>query len=214
MVCFVVLWITGCDRFSKKSATATDRTIEVHAGIGVTNVCEVGMPLSRVRRAAPKVSTHGLYDGKWDLRRFTASRYILVPALSAIGTLHEGKVGVLTFYVRPNLRENIPGLIVRDSFRGNIAGGPSFEDAPVTKAQIEASFGAVQRGFTNSFDGTTSLNVREPFFRKNGDRETLHYYRQGISFDLEKDVVVSFTISKPIADGEPATVTVRGMPLR
>ena len=188
--------VLGC----QKSPTAIDNSaLVVQPGLGISNFCEVGMTLSQIRRANGKTTTHGIYDDSLSWRRLESwgrGRFVLVPSLAAIAPIGENQpVPLIEFYVQPYRAPMIPGLEVREPFRGKLAGDLSFKDRAVGKQEIERAFGSVNQVATNAAEALE--------FRKKGSRfthrisdgvEELWYPDKGVAFLLRSNVVASFQV--------------------
>jgi len=172
--------------------------IVVEPGRGVPKVCEVGMNFAAIRKATGEASTHGLYDRDlWSLKRLTQQRFVLVPSLGAIGVPEQkGGVPLLTFYVHQyDSSITSPGLVVTRPFRGGLGSQLSFSNHVVSRKEVEAAYGPVRQDVTNYAQVLPLADKSQPFSFRG---EKLHYPRLGLSFDLQNDAVISFSVWKPM----------------
>ncbi|HWN94186.1 MAG TPA: hypothetical protein VNT99_04070 [Methylomirabilota bacterium] len=191
---------SGCGKSAGSISRITDSSkIVVEPGRGVPKVCELGMTFREIKRATGEATTHGLYDRSWSLKRLTQERYLLVPTLGVIGIPGEkGGWELLTFHVQPyDSSISSPGLVVNSPFRGSVANRLSFNNRSVSRKEVEAAFGTVTQGSTNSSQSLKHIDKTQPFFIRSENVETFYYTQLGLRFRLESDVVTSFGVWKP-----------------
>lgn len=123
---------------------------------------------------------------------------MLIPSLGAIAYLGRNEpISEVKFFVEPHKEEIVPDLEVRNPFRGKLGDKISFEKS-VRRKDVEAVFGKIDRGTTNSAAVLGLLKAREPFWRKLGEEVEERYYpARGVSFVITSNIVTSFTIFKP-----------------
>jgi hypothetical protein len=162
------------------------------------------MSFAQIKRATRDATSHGPYDDSWKWKRLTGPRYILIPSLGAIGNQDDKRnVELIAFYTQPyDSSSTVPGLVVTNPFRGNVGGRLYFQNGPVGRNEIEAAFGKIQQGVTNSGASISRVSVSsikkgEPFIIRQDNSEDLYYPNRGLSFQLRGGVVVSFNVSKP-----------------
>lgn len=187
---------SGC----RESPVFTDSAVVfVSPGRGATNLCEVGMKYSEVRKATRDATRHGLRNGSWtQVLNHQRGTFALVPSLGAIASIGEDQpISIIEFYVRPFREQLIPGLEIRHPFRGKL-GGLSFGDGPVEKAQVEAIYGRATHTITNAGDSLDFRRNGEAFLLRppNGIEEQW-YPAMGVAFTFETNVVRSFQVFRP-----------------
>ena len=186
--------ISGCSDSSGSRVVVSDSTnVVVEPGRGVSNVCEVGMTYEQIKRATDDASMHGS----------AGSQCVLVPGLGAIANLdNRARVESVLFFVRPyDSSSTAPGLVITRPFCGSLGDRLSF-GGPIRKNQIEAAFGEIRQGITNSeatisYVSVDTIKKGEPLFVRHGEKEELYYPQHGLRFVLEGDAVVSFGVSRP-----------------
>ncbi len=189
----------GC----QKAPTITDNSvIVVQPGLGVSNICELGMSFSQIQKATGDATKHGIYDGSWSWKRLSSpgrGEFVLVPSLGAIAaTGNDEPVSLVEFYVQPHKEKLILSLEVSKPFRGSVGARISFKDAAVSNQQVEAIFGITSRVVTNAAEALVFRRKRQAFVHGRGNGvEELWYPTEGVSFVLKSNVVTSFQIFKP-----------------
>jgi hypothetical protein len=89
----------------------------------------------------------------------------------------------------------IPGLEIREPYRGKLAGDLSFKDRAVGKQEIERAFGSVNQAATNAAEALRFRKKGSRFTRGLGDAvEELWYPDKGVAFVLRSNVVASFQV--------------------
>lgn len=194
--------LVGCGLLSgcQKSPTILDNSnLVVQPGRGISNLCEVGMTFSQIKRATSDASSHGVYDDSFSWRRLESSgrgRFVLVPSLAAIAPIGENQpTAFIEFYVSPYRAPLIPGLEVREPFRGKLGSSLSFKDRPVSKMAVENVFGSIGQVATNTAEALEFRKKGERFIQKRSDAvEEAWYPDKGITFVFESNVVTSFRV--------------------
>lgn len=198
LILMVGCLMVGC----RKAPTILDNSvIVVQPGVGISNLCELGMTFSQIKKRIGGASTHGYYDNTFSWRRFTdgrRGRFALIPSLGAVAPLGNGEpVAYVTFFLRPYRDSQFPGLNVLEPFQGKLNNGLSFKDRTVSKVEVEKLFGNVSKVATNAAEGTQLRLKGQRFSYLRGDNsEDLWYPEQGISFNLASNVVTSFQVFK------------------
>ena len=172
----------------------------IQPGRGVTNLLEIGMTLQAVRDATHDVSTHGIYDRDWFWKRWGTSRCALIQSLGAVAPVEPGgKIGIICFHVVPYDSDvTMRGLTVTNPFRGLVGDKLSFDKGSVSRVEVEAQFGTVDRVVTNLADGLPVAQANQPFlYRAVDGGEKLYYRHKGIDFDLKSNVVTGVWIYEP-----------------
>lgn len=192
ITCLLLVAVLGCNRAPIVSDTAS---LFLQPGVGISNVCEVGMTYREIKRTTGDAATHGLHDKRLTLERFSSSRFLLVPSLGVIGVLEDNEmVSHLEFFVTPYNEGAIPSLKVEKPFRGKV-GGIDFSNGPVTRRDVESIFGVIYSGTTNLVLSGSLLEKNEPFwFLRSDDSLELWYPAEGVIFVLQRDRVSSIRI--------------------
>jgi hypothetical protein len=193
VVTAVLLVAGGCER---TGVNWDNSQVAVFPGLGVSNVCEVGMTYRQIQTASPDASTHGLRDRTGNQGSWVDGRFALIPSLGAITFLGTNQpASIIEFHVRPHSGELISGLEVRNPFRGRIGNILSFKDHSVGGQEVEAAWGSVTHTATND-QGTFDLIRWGERFRlsRTASVEEIWYPQAGIAFVLESNVVSSFKV--------------------
>jgi hypothetical protein len=194
-----LLLLFGC----QKAPRITDNSvIVVQPGLGVSNICEIGMSFSQIQRATGDATKHGIYDGSWSWKRLSSlgrGEFVLVPSLGAVAaTGSDEPVSLVEFYVQPHKEKLIPALEVSKPFRGSLGTSISFKDAAISNQQVETIFGTTSRVATNAAEALAFRRSSQSFVHRRGERiEELWYPSAGMAFVLKSNVVTSFQIFKP-----------------
>ena len=194
--CVTFCVMAGC---SERSIPFDDGIYVVDPGRGVTNRCELGMTVSEIGLFFVDSSTHGLFDDAWTWKRYTASRFLLVPSLGAIGVVEADKrISHLEFHVEAYTNPAVPGLVVQNPFHGRLGDKLDFSKGQVTRSDVQAALGRLEHGSTNSAEFAALGKAGKLFWlATTGDFEELWYEDLGLSFTLRTNRVVSFTTSRP-----------------
>ena len=188
--------VAGCE----KSRRVVDTSVlVVQPGVGISNVCEVGMTFSQIRRAAGDATTHGIYDDSVSWRRLESGGrglFVLVPSLAAIAPIGENQpTALIEFYVRPYQASMIPGLEIREPFRGKLGDRLSFKNRPVSKPEVEGVFGSVGQVAANPAEALEFRKKGERFIQQRGNGvEELWYPDKGVAVVCTSNVVTSFQV--------------------
>ncbi len=194
-----LVFMLGC----QKSPTIADNSaIVVQPGVGIANVCEIGMDFSQIRMATGDATTQGIYDGSLSWRRLAShgrGRFMLVPSLGAIAAIGiDESISLVEFYVRPHKEKIVSGLEVSTPFRGSLGKLLSFKDSVVSNRQVETIFGSVTQVATNAAEALVFRRNSQAFVHRRGDGvEEIWYPTRGVAFVFETNVVTSFQIYKP-----------------
>lgn len=198
----LVFLVCGLMLACQKSPKVIDSSnLVIQPGLGISNLCEVGMTFTEIKKATGDATTRGShYDPFWRRPLGTWGRgdFVLVPSLGVIAPIGENQpTAAIWFYVRPHREPLISGLEIDNPFRGKLGDNLSFKDRPVGKLEVEKVFGSVSEFATN---GAHALE-----FRKKGERfcerlrdsvEELWYPDQGVAFRLTSNVVTSLRVFK------------------
>jgi len=190
----LVFGVAGC---TPHPTIKDNSKLWVEPGVGISNVCELGMTVKEVRTATSDLQTYGINDREWFWKQFGASRFALMQSLGAIAPVEpDRKIRVITFYVVPYDSDiSVPGLIITNPFRGKVGDKLSFNGGPVSRSQVESGFGAVEKTVTNLSDGVELAKRGTPFlFRSTSGNEKIYYRHKGIDFEIVSNCVTSFSI--------------------
>ncbi len=188
--------VLGCQKPPK---VLDNSALVVQPGRGISNLCEVGMTFSQIKSATGGATTHGIYDDTFSWRRLESwgrGRFVLVPSLGAIAVIGENQpTAFIEFYVRPYRAPMIPGLDVREPFRGKLGSSLSFKDHSVSKMDVESVFGSGSQVVTTAAAALDFRKKGERFTHQRGAAiEELWYPDKGVAFVLTSNVVTSFQI--------------------
>jgi hypothetical protein len=192
--------VYGCQR----SPTVLDNSnLVVQPGVGISNLCGLGMTFAQIRKTTGDATTHGIhYDGFWRRRRGSWGHgpSVLIPSLAAITDVGEDQpISSISFHLRPYRAPLIPGLEIEKPFRGKLGSSLSFKDSPTAKLEIEKIFGPVSQVASNGAEALAFRQKGERFGRQRRDSvEELWYPDKGIAFVFETNVLTSFRVYKPI----------------
>ena len=197
---FFLICTSGCQ---KAPAITDNSAIDVQPGYGISNVCEIGMTFSQIKKANGDATAHGIYDGTFSWKRLESSgrgRFMLVPSLGAIAAIgNDEPLSLVEFYVWPHKDRSISALEVHTPFRGKLGNKLSFKDGTVSKMDVETIYGNVIQVATNAATALAFRRKGEPFIHDRGNSvEEIWYPSKGVAFGFVTNVVKSFWIYKPI----------------
>ncbi len=173
--------------------------VSVLPGRGLTNWCEIGMTVPEIRKRMQGATVHGLYDSSLSWKRWTGSRFLVISQLGAIGVIQaDDTVSHLEFHLEAYTNAAIPGLTIQVPFRGKLDEKLDFGNGEVRRTEVESAFGPLPRGSSNPDDYAALRKSGEPFWISTGNAtEELWYEKQGITFAVRSNKVVSFNIYQP-----------------
>jgi hypothetical protein len=191
--------LVGCNRAPRPTDS---RAVMLQPGRGMTNACEIGMTTKQVARMFGDTSFHGINDDAGLSNRGIESRFMLIPALGAIAVFDEhDQISHLNFHTRNYRHPVITGLVIGAPFRGRLGANLDFGTGRVTRAEVEAAFGNLERGSTNAADYGAMRMAREPFWiNAASGGEELWYEKNGVTFNLRSNEVVAFSIYRPLPE--------------
>ena len=165
-------------------------------GLGVRNVCEIGMTLSQIKKGVNSVSTFSSSGKESLLNRWKKGRYALIPSLSAVTFLGTNQpISIIDVYVVPFESKSIPGLKITQPFIGKIKDGPSFEERDVTRTEVESIYGVIDCNIQDVNKSAETLLAQKSYYIERTDGVVeLWYLDQGVAFITESNVVTSFKI--------------------
>jgi hypothetical protein len=195
----------GCNR---PGVGRDNSQMVVTPGLGISNLCEIGMNFTQIQAASPDARTYGLGGRIGSQNSWSDGRFALIPSLGAITFLGTNEpVGIIEFYVRPDRGGIITGLEVREPFRGRIGSVLDLRDHRVSGQDVATAFGSVAHIATNA-QASIELLKRGECFRlsRTASVEEIWYPQAGIAFVLESNVVHSckvFPKRAPETKGHP-----------
>jgi hypothetical protein len=180
----------GC---SDRPVIKDNSTVVVYPGLGISNICAVGMTYEQIRKATGDARLIGSGAGGWKrwIPGRSKSRFVSIPSLSATTEYRDpNPIPGVTFHVATNPWNSIP-------FRGKIGTKLSFQDGTVSKEQVEAAFGSVRTNFTGVSFQQVSVKPRESFsVTWDPNLLTINYPAQGIEFILKSNIVTMVVIKR------------------
>lgn len=188
--------LVGCGRASRP---VDSRAVVLQPGRGMTNACEIGMTTKQVAQVFGDTSFHGINEDAGLSKRTAGSRFMLIPALGAVAVFEsDHQISHLNFHIRSYRHPAIAGLVIDDPFRGRLGANLDFGTGRVTRDEVEAAFGKLERGSTNAADYGALRLAREPFWITAGDTgEELWYEKYGVTFTVQTNEVIAFSIYRP-----------------
>jgi hypothetical protein len=174
----------------------------VQPGRGITNLCELGMSFSEIKQAAGGATTHGIYDDSLSWRRLESwgrGRFACFPSLGAVAPIEDDQpIAMIEFYVQRYRALMVPGLEVRNPFRGSLGESISFKDGSVDRFAIEGAFGTSSLISTNAAEALQFRKQGQDFvLQRGGGEEEVWYPKKGVAFVLVSNLVMSFQVFKP-----------------
>jgi hypothetical protein len=191
--------LLGCGRTPTFKDSAD---LVVQPGVGISNICQLGMTFTELKRQARGASTHGFFDEEfsWDwVQALGKGRLALFPSLGAIAPV-QGKqpIWFIEFHVRQYRHPMIAALRIEAPFRGKVGPNLTFAEGEVSKAQVEQVFGPVSAVLTNSAEALDYRKQGKSFVEPLNDAEVKVWYpKKGISFIVRSNVVILFHIYQP-----------------
>jgi hypothetical protein len=169
----------------------------VFPGVGIPNVCQLGMTAEEVCKTNKGAVSICLTGQEW---RSECS--LVVPSTAAIGHIPSGNptepIETITFYTQPYKHGVIAGVEINVPFRGKINQGPSFGQGSVRRRDIENCFGVINNHATNLVAISALSQTRQPFWWSSPwGTDELWYPDKGISFSLRSNVVISLEVFRP-----------------
>ena len=187
LLLLALIAFSGC---SDRPVITDNSTVVVQPGLGISNVCAVGMTYEQIRKATGDAAL--VEQGPWSFKRLIPwrrkDRFVFVPSLCARIPFASGRINYwITFQVTTNDWNQIP-------FRGRIGEKLSFKDGPVSRAQVEAALGPIKTNFTSANPFPNIYLAREPFAIERGQGlVNLFYTRLGLYITLSNNVVTEFS---------------------
>lgn len=161
----------------------------VKPGIGIENLCQVGMELSDVD------NLHYI-TGPADKAISTKSEFGIVSTMGAVIYIENHKpIKLIEFHVQPYSNIFIPSFTLTNYFKGKVEPGLLFKGDPVPITEVYRCFGFVEPDTNFSF--SPYRHTKGSFaIKKNNEYEEIWYMDKGIAFVLSSNVVRSFKIFK------------------